>query len=375
MARASFKIAPGIRISASSRGIRTSVGSSKARVSFGSGGTYTSAKVGGVRVSSSRSSSSGNHRPSASSGGSSRPSLAQLERVEKAAAAEAQINELAALERSLVTIHHEEFPLARPREVSPPPPVEFPQILDHMTQQALAGIGVFKFAERKAAKLRAEQAAHAEAARLQSEWHRLYELHCEQAQQDWANLMEHDPETVMAALEEAFADNASEATCVDAGVEDGARYATIVIVFGSAQMVPERTPSVTPSGKPTTKKRTKGDRNALYVSALGSTVLATVKEGLAVAPRVEQFRVVVIRRDTAAATPADFVAPIYSGTFKRAPLQGLPWQQIDPVAALLTAEDAAFVRKGAAGEVMPVSVEDAGLAELVEKFRPLVMNK
>lgn len=42
--RVSLKIAPGVRLSASSRGVRTSIGNSNARVSFGSGGTYTSAR-------------------------------------------------------------------------------------------------------------------------------------------------------------------------------------------------------------------------------------------------------------------------------------------------------------------------------------------
>ncbi len=107
----------------------------------------------------------------------------------------------------------------------------------------------------------------------------------------------------MTGLEEAFGDNASEATCVDVGVEEGTNYATVVILFGSAQMVPERTPSFTSSGKSTTKKRSRADRNALYVSALASTVLATVKEGLAAAPSVAEFRVVVMRKDPAAATP------------------------------------------------------------------------
>jgi hypothetical protein len=45
--RVSFKVAPGVRISASSKGVRTSIGSNKARVPLGGGRTSTAAKVAG----------------------------------------------------------------------------------------------------------------------------------------------------------------------------------------------------------------------------------------------------------------------------------------------------------------------------------------
>jgi hypothetical protein len=372
MARASFKIAPGIRISASSRGIRTSIGNGKARVSFGSGGTYTSAKIGGVRVSQSSSASTARRQPSRSSQ-PKRPSLAQLERAEKAAAAEAQIAELAALEKSLVTLHHEDFDPAEPASIPAPPGADYELIRSALSEQMVAGIGRFQVAERKAAKAQAAQLALAEKARLEAEWQHSYEVHCRLAQENWEKLLGHEPETVMMALEEAFADNASEATCVDVGTEEGENYATIVILFGAAQMVPERTPSFTPAGKPTTKKRTKADRNALYVSALASTVLATVKEGLAVAPSVAQFRVVVMRKDSGAATPADFLAPIYAGSFQRSALERVRWRDVDSVALLLTADEALFSRKGAAGDVMPISMGgSSGLQQLLEAFKSLV---
>lgn len=369
MARASFKIAPGVRISASSRGIRTSVGGSNARVSFGGGRTYTSAKVGGVRVSGSSASRSAASRPAAA-----RPTLAQLERAERAAAQEAAIEELRRLETSLVTLHHEEFPPAAVRRVLPPNPADRAALQTEFEKTLLAGVGRFRFSERKAARVHAAQKASEEAARVDAENTELYRVYCAEADREWELLRRHDPETVMAALETAFSDNASEATCIDAGLEEGIHYATVVVVFGSADAVPERTPSLTATGRPTTKKRTKSERNALYVAALGSTVLATIREGFVVAPSVDEFRVVVLRKDLNAPTPADYITPIYSARFPRATVNGMEWKATDPTAALLAADDAQFRRKGAAGDVAAIELgEHPELQEVVQTFRPVLL--
>lgn len=375
MARVSFKVAPGIRISASSRGVRTSIGNSKARVSYGGGRTYTSAKIAGVRISQSSSSGRSSARSSAGVQATQRPTLAQLERAERAAVQAAAIEELRRLEESLVTLHHETFPPARIQEVQAPEPVDGFAIRTELEKSSLAKVSWFKFSERRAAKIRAVELAAHEAARVDAENKDLYHRYCEDARQGWERLLNHDVETVIEALEGAFADNASEATCVDTGIEDGVRYATVVIVFGAVDSIPERTPSTTAAGKPTTKKRNKTDRNSLYVAALGSTVLATVREGFAVAPSVDEFRVVVLRKDLNAPTPSDFVAPIYAATFARSVAEELNWQKTDPTAALLAGHNAQFKRKGVAGDMVAIDLtEQPGLAELVTAFRPLILS-
>ncbi|MBT2568797.1 hypothetical protein J7I84_20345 [Arthrobacter sp. ISL-85] len=180
---------------------------------------------------------------------------------------------------------------------------------------------------------------------------------------------------VISALEAAYADNISDATCVDVGVEGSIRYATVVILFGAADLIPDRMPWLTPAGNLTVKKRSKTERNALFVAALGSTVLATVKEGLAAGPSVDEFRVVVLRKDPGALKPADFVAPIYIARFRRAAMAG-PWTTREPVASLLTAEGAMLTRRGAIGDVLPLDLSDhPETADLVETFRPLVLGK
>jgi hypothetical protein len=375
MARMSFKVAPGVRISASSRGIRTSVGNSKARVSFGSSGTYASAGGGGVRVSQRLSGPSAAGRSTTGRTPGSRPSLAQLERAQRAAEKEAAIVELQELENSLVTLHHEDFAPAAPFEVHPPAPADVEALRTEIEQRELSTIGRFKLSERKAARARARELADVEASRIDLQNAEKYRDLCAGSAELWTLLNDHDTGLVMETLESAFADNASDATAVDVGTEDGVRYATVLVVFGAVDSIPERMPSLTAAGRPTTKKRTKSERNALYVAALGSTVLATVKEGLAVAPSVDEFRVVVLRKDLNAATPADFVAPIYAARFPRPVMQGLNWRTVNPTEALLSATDAEFQRKGAAGDVAPLKLAgNEDLAHLVERFRPAILG-
>jgi hypothetical protein len=376
MARMSFKVAPGVRVSASSRGIRTSIGNSKARVSVGSTGTYASAGAGGVRVSHWSPTGNGSRRTSTGGSTASRPTLAQLERAERAAAKEAAIEELQELETSLVSLHHEDFEPAAPYVIPPPIPADIEALRADFQKRELAKVPWYKFAERKQARFRAIDLACAEAERIDQQNQETFEDLSRRGAEIWEKLVAHDTGIVIETLEMAFADNASDATAIDVGVEDGVQYATVIITFGAIGSIPERTASVTPTGKPTTKKRTKTDRNNLYVAALGSTVLATVKEAFAVAPSVEEIRVVVLRKDLEAASPSEFVAPIYAARFLRHATEKLNWRTLNPTEALLTATDALFVRKGATGDVMPLDLSGRqDLAQLVEVFRPAMLNK
>lgn len=374
--RMSFKVAPGVRISASSRGIRTSVGNSKARISVGTSGTYTSAGAGGVRVSQWSPSTKGSRRPSGGGATASRPTLAQLERAERAAAKDAAIQELQELEKSLVSLHHEYFKPASPYVVPPPVPADIEALRADFQKRELAKLPWFKFSARKQARFAAIDMACAEAERIDQQNQQTFQDLSRRGAEIWKKLVEHDTGIVIETLEMAFADNASDATAVDVGVEDGVQYATVMVVFGAVGSIPERTTSVTPAGKPTTKKRTKTDRNNLYVAALGSTVLATVKEALAVAPSVEEIRIVVLRKNLEAASPSEFVVPIYAARFSRSWTEKLNWFKLNPTESLLSAADAMFVRKGATGDVMKLDLSDQkDLAHLVEIFRPAVLDQ
>lgn len=190
------------------------------------------------------------------------------------------------------------------------------------------------------------------------------------ADAQWQRLLDNDSETVMAALEGAFEDNQSPAACLDVDVEDGIHFATVLALFGPGTMVPEQKPALTPAGRPTLKKRTKTDRNQLYTTALGSMVLATVKEGFAVAPNVDEIRILVIRKDPQASTPTEYLTPIYAARFARGRTVNIPWTAIDPAETLLRADDAMLVRRGSTKEVAPLDLsKDPELASLVEQLR------
>ncbi|WP_394941099.1 DUF4236 domain-containing protein [Psychromicrobium sp. YIM B11713] len=368
--RISFKVAPGIRISASSRGLRTSIGNNSGRVSFGAGATYTSAKVGGIRISQYHSSSGKVTR-----GGNSRASIAQLEKAQRAATLEAQINKLAAIEHGLVTLHFEEFPSAAPHQVTPPLLTDAELLSRQWQNTAAKKISFFKRSARKTARFEADQAARIEAHRVDTANQQEYERQLAAANHQWQLLLAHEPQTVVSVLDQAFSDNSSEATCIDAGVEENKRYATVVVIFGPASVIPERTPSTTPSGKATTRKRTKTERNALYVKALGSTVLVTVKEAFAVAPSLDEVRMLVLRRDIEASTPENYLSVIYSAVFDRISTNAQPWRRLDPGEQLVSASEAKFQRKGTAGDVVAIPVDEPELAQLIQTFLEALRNQ
>ncbi|WP_280483557.1 hypothetical protein [Nocardia farcinica] len=92
-------------------------------------------------------------------------------------------------------------------------------------------------------------------------------------------------------MDEAFADNASASTGIDAGSEDGTHYVTLVVTYPG--------PSIAngfirdPQSKQL-RPRTPDEKATFYKAAIASTVIATVKEAFAVAPAAAQARVVVL---------------------------------------------------------------------------------
>jgi len=59
---------------------------------------------------------------------------------------------------------------------------------------------------------------------------------------------------------------------------------------------------------------------------------------------------------------------IYTAEFDRQRTQALPWAEVDPAETLLAADDARLQRKGTAGDVVPVNVDDPALSSLVSMF-------
>lgn len=425
----SFKVAPGVRIRASSRGMSAGVGPRAARVHVGSRGVGVSSGVGPISGythlgGGARRATSGGRR---SSGGPTKASIAAHERELRAAQREADIEKVAALEASLVNVHQQSFPKAQRIELPPadevdpepiqgrleeaagiptlvtdlgggeqapvaaaPEPVDRYELMREHRKQARRGISIFKVRDRLDAALEADrraeaaaeveeehrqEARRAEQARLDEMWAKLgaaresvarrlpgeieeekerRKAERDSAQRDldaeWEKLTSNDPMTTIAVLEQAFADNEAPAAPIDC---DGERT-TLVMQFSPPEnVVPERKPARTPGGKRTLKKRTKTETNALYLEALGSNVLATVKEAFAVAPGTRIVQILVIRQETDKKHDGELAA-IYVGEFDRDRYAAS--NQGNPASTLASAPEAVLNLKGKAEQVSPIDL-------------------
>ena len=148
------------------------------------------------------------------------------------------------------------------------------------------------------------------------------------------------------------------------------------MLFGGPDIVPGKVAARTPTGKPTLKVRSKTDRNALYVAALGSMVLATLKETFAVSPHTGWADVLVLRKDAAALTPQAYLTAIYAASFDRNSTLRLPWRSLDPAEALVAVPDARLRRKGVSREVFPLDLrKEPELQSILDMARAGLWNR
>lgn len=206
----SFKVAPGVRIRASSRGIRTSVGSRAARVHFGAGRTGFSSGAGPVSF---YISVGGGRRGGGRSG--SRPlSMASYQRQLAAAEKAEEAQRLAAALQEILNVHRTQFTAAAPPVALPPALPDAQTVRRRHEREALAGIGLFQPAVRAEAKERATRAAEAEVAAARQQAAEQQAEVQRQLDQQWQQLCANDPEVVLTTLVEAFADNEAPAAPV-----------------------------------------------------------------------------------------------------------------------------------------------------------------
>ena len=426
----SFKVAPGVRIRASSRGLSAGVGPRAARVHVGTRGVGVSSGVGPVSGythlgGGRRSSSSGRSRASY---GPTKASIAARERELRQAEKEADIEKVIWLEKELVRVHQESFPKAQrielpaPEAVDPEPikaqleqdagiprlveklgggesppvapdpePVDRYALMRDHRKSARQGISIFKITERiqaareadeeaegaaEAEKQRRLEARQDEQVRLDEFWDELQEAESkvkdqlpgkieaekqrrdaerkaeqDQLDADWNKLQANDPMTTIAALEEAFADNESPAAPLNC---EGDRT-TVVMQFSQPEtIVPDRKPARTPRGKRSLKKRTKTEINDLYLQALGSNVLATLKEAFAVAPGTNVIQMLVIRREIEKKHAGELAA-IYVGEFSRNQHENGGGSRA-PVSVLSSAPEVSLNLKGKTQKIVPIDL-------------------
>ena len=347
----SVKVAPGVRVRASSRGVRTSLGPRVARVHVGGGRTGVSTGVGPI----SYYSSSGRGRPGSSSSqrrgsASAQRQLAAASRAaEKADQARALLSALDAIKH----LHRAEFSPAQPPVAPTPPPVDASAFRAKYAKEAKSHTSVFARKERKAALEEAGRRAEAEASALahtyaheQAGWQVALD-------QEWGALIANDPDVVLGTLAQAFEDNEAAAAAVGL---DGAEI-TLVVLVPPVSAVPERQPTTTAGGNLSLKKLTKRETCDFYKLLVCGHALVTVKEAFAIAPGLDSARIVAVR----AAHPDAYgkVRPevVLAARFERAGLAGILWSQADAAQVVNDAStECIFIQKGASQELMPVDL-------------------
>lgn len=343
-----FRLAPGVRISASSRGMRVGLGPRAARVHLGAGRPGISTGVGPFTAWTSLGGST-RRRPSG------RTSVAAHERQLRQEQRLVEVQEQLAIDQALINdfllAHQEDFtPAVRP-VASAVEPVDESALRRRRRGEECRGIPFWRIAARRAARRRADDltARDAEQERMRRERARAEkqrELDCA-----WQAFVDGDEECVLAALEAAFEDNQAPAAAV--GFADGAL--SVIVRFPQVDgLIPERYATTTPTGRPTIKKRTKTARHEMYLLALCSCVVATIKEALAVAPSVRVINLVGVWD-----TDGDHVlTPIFYGAFDRGRLARVDWSRDANRILLDTASDRAFEITGRTMEPQPLNLGD-----------------
>ncbi|MBI3224378.1 MAG: hypothetical protein HYZ39_04885 [Mycolicibacterium cosmeticum] len=153
--------------------------------------------------------------------------------------------------------------------------------------------------------------------------------------EQWNLLKAHDRDVVIATVDQAFADNASQSVCVDAGRGGVGNYLTLVVQYPGLEIAE----GIVQSGS-TTRPRSEKEKIELYRRAVASTVIATAKEAFACAPAAQLACVVVLRYDlrgrfTKVTSQLD---AIYAATLSRRVLS-MDWAKNNLVDVMLSASD------------------------------------
>lgn len=354
----SVKVAPGVRIRASSRGVRTSIGPRAARVHVGGGRTGVSTGVGPVSVYTSLSGSRRAPTNRSTSAGASQRALAEAAKAQEAEQLRAALDRILNLHRQSFTPYE--------RVIAPEPPsVDVAAVHRWHRQQALAGLGVLQRSARRVAKQQAAVVAAADVENLQRA--RLEDRARRQAELDqvWAALLANDEQTVLWLVADAFEDN--EAPSAPIGVS-GSELSVVVLV-PDIDIVPERRPTFTAAGNLSLKKLTKAERSGLHTILVASHVLLTVREALAVAPRIDTVRVVALHQARVDAFGVPRIDVLLAASFDRHQLDAVRWDQADANVIVQDAARELVVNlKRTTNQLLPIATEnEPALQELLKR--------
>jgi stress response protein SCP2 len=219
----------------------------------------------------------------------------------------------------MTSVHLQSFAPAQSPVIPAVPQLGLPWALAEAQASHLQGVGRLARAERTAAKQRAQRDAPAYLATETARLHAIREQMVTEAGQWWDALLSNDEATVCEAVNTAFSDNPASGCAV--GV-DGT-VLSVVMRQQDLDTMPTQTAGLTPGGRPTLKNLTKRDRLLWWLTAMGSNIVATLKEGFATAPGVEAIDLAVMTRlpDT---QRLGFVA---YGRWTRRAIESAPWRE------------------------------------------------
>lgn len=354
----SVKLAPGVRVRASSRGLRTSIGPRAARLHVGTGRTGISTGVGPVSFYSSL----GGTASRSGGSGSRGPSASALSAAMKAQ----QAQELAGVLLRILDLHRADYQPAAPPVAPLPPTPDAAAIRDRHVRSATTGLGLLALRARGEAKARAEVTARAEIAAIEADNERRRNEVQAHLDELWARLLANDPDVVLGTLAEAFEDNEAPAAAV--GIEGG--EVSLVVLVPAATELPERKPDITPAGNLTLKRLTKREAAELYREMVCGYVLATVKEAFAVAPGLTGANVVAVRRTEKDAYGRARIDALLAAHLARPALHGIQWAHADAMAITRDASDTLKMRLiGPSKDLAPLDLTtDPDIARLIASF-------
>lgn len=318
------KLGAGVQVSATAAGLRTTLARASGDNQVVEPAIGANGSVAGTVVSvGSRSA------PTLSQAAAMRQHLVGASKAEQATEIRATLDRIARL-------HEASFQPASPRRARAAGVDNQVAILrSHMAQQ-LQGVSRCSLRRRRKAKHDAAWAAYRQIDQLfQADRKRQATV---QAQLDhwWARLQANDRAVVLHALIAAFADNEAAAAPIDV---DG-DTASVLVYLPPVSLLPERQPSVTEAGNLSLRKMTKAQTAAHYRRLVAGFVLVTAKEAFAVAPGLQEVRIIAVRDSNAEDSAENPMECVASARLARATLTATQHEGPDSVSVLTAiAED------------------------------------
>ncbi|MDP2775225.1 MAG: hypothetical protein Q8O61_16860 [Nocardioides sp.] len=243
---------------------------------------------------------------------------AQAERFRQFQAAQHALDQLGQL-------HRQDFSAPqRPQVVRPELP-QFHKLLVTAERQCMRGVPLRDRARRKAAAAEARGVAEKWAVDLLTIAEREQRQRQAQIDSRWAGLYANDPDTVVLALKEAFANRGRRLNV--RGMYDG--EAGLVAPLPDLATVPSQKPAYTPRGAPTLHVMSQTERNEWFAQVVASELLLVAKESFVLAPALPAVRVIGV---------GGRGLPLVAARIARDRLPGVNWQtgawpilhQLDP---------------------------------------------